>query len=125
MNIGEQSQSEKPKKFAGTKSKSMLEHVPLAAPEDDSEDFEEAEYEQINDNFSDAVNNIASQLFTYPSQDPNGQRSKVRQRRGKETSKSTFSSNKCRRINIGFFIIFNKHVHQINLKAICNSYSFS
>ena len=89
MNIGEQSQIPVKAKFSGTKSKlskfsKMLDHVPLAAPEDDSEDLDEAEYEQITDNFSDAVNNIASQLFTYPSQD---QRPKVRQRRGKETCK--------------------------------------
>ncbi|XP_040172171.1 rho GTPase-activating protein 190 isoform X3 [Anopheles arabiensis] len=43
----------------------QLEHAPLAAPEDDSEEYEdEAGYEQINDAFSDAVNNVASQLFT-------------------------------------------------------------
>lgn len=64
----------------------LLEHAPLAAPEDDSgEDYEEAEYEQIqNDGFSEAVNNIASQLFSYSAQDQGSIRSKLRQRREKE-----------------------------------------
>ena len=46
---------------------------------------EEAEYEQINDGFSEAVNNIASQLFSFSSQDhQNSMRNKLRQRREKE-----------------------------------------
>lgn len=71
----------------------LLEHAPLAAPEDDSgEDYEEAEYEQIqNDGFSEAVNNIASQLFSYSAQDQGSIRSKLRQRREKEQhSKNLF-----------------------------------
>lgn len=64
----------------------LLEHAPLAAPEDgdSAEEYEEAEYEQINDGFSEAVNNIASQLFTYSAQDQGSMRSKLRQRREKE-----------------------------------------
>lgn len=49
------------------------------------QDYEEAEYEQINDGFSEAVNNIASQLFSFSSQDhQNSMRNKLRQRREKE-----------------------------------------
>uniref|UniRef100_A0A182S9R8 PG2 pseudoGTPase domain-containing protein n=1 Tax=Anopheles maculatus TaxID=74869 RepID=A0A182S9R8_9DIPT len=85
----------------------QLEHAPLAAPEDDSEEYEdEAGYEQINDAFSDAVNNVASQLFTTFSGGPGGNqvggrcgadssggsemgthKTKLRQRREKEQSK--------------------------------------
>lgn len=51
----------------------------------DEQDYEEAEYEQINDGFSEAVNNIASQLFSFSSQDQqNSMRNKLRQRREKE-----------------------------------------
>lgn len=51
----------------------------------DDQDYEEAEYEQINDGFSEAVNNIASQLFSFSSQDhQNSMRNKLRQRREKE-----------------------------------------
>ncbi|XP_053695899.1 rho GTPase-activating protein 190 isoform X2 [Sabethes cyaneus] len=57
--------TEKEKKKAKKLLQQQLENAPLAAPEDDSEDYEdEAGYEQINDAFSDAVNNVASQLFT-------------------------------------------------------------
>ncbi|XP_053666685.1 rho GTPase-activating protein 190 [Anopheles marshallii] len=57
----------------------QLEHAPLAAPEDDSEEYEdEAGYEQINDAFSDAVNNVASQLFTTFSGGPGGNQLGVR-----------------------------------------------
>lgn len=44
--------------------------------------YEEAEYEQINDGFSEAVNNIASQLFY--NQDQSSRNNKLRQRREKE-----------------------------------------
>lgn len=92
----------------------QLEHAPLAAPEDDSEEYEdEAGYEQINDAFSDAVNNVASQLFTTFSGGPGANhggrggggggggadssggsemgthKTKLRQRREKEQSKYT------------------------------------
>jgi hypothetical protein len=49
------------------------------------QDYEEAEYETVNDGFSEAVNNIASQLFSFSSQDQqNSMRNKLRQRREKE-----------------------------------------
>jgi hypothetical protein len=51
----------------------------------DDQEYEEAEYEQINDGFSEAVNNIASQLFSFSSQDQqNSIKNKLRQRREKE-----------------------------------------
>lgn len=51
----------------------------------DDQDYEEAEYETVNDGFSEAVNNIASQLFSFSSQDQqNSMRNKLRQRREKE-----------------------------------------
>ncbi|XP_055603332.1 rho GTPase-activating protein 190 isoform X2 [Uranotaenia lowii] len=65
MGGGGQPMTEKEKKRAKKLLQQQLENAPLAAPEDDSEDYEdEAGYEQINDAFSDAVNNVASQLFT-------------------------------------------------------------
>lgn len=96
MNIGENPDKEKKIKSSKKLSASQtLEHAPLAAPEDDSEDYEEAEYEQINDAFSDAVNNVASHLFTYQ-QDQNSTKSKLRQRREKEQQSKylTFLKNK-------------------------------
>lgn len=80
-------------KYTNSKSRNAS-TVPLAAPEDDDnndvvgtvgdQDYEEAEYEQItNDGFSEAVNNIASQFFTFSSQDPSS-RNKLRHRREKE-----------------------------------------
>lgn len=55
------------------------------------QDYEEAEYEQINDGFSEAVNNIASQLFSFSSQDQqNSMRNKLRQRREKEQQSKDF-----------------------------------
>lgn len=100
MNLGENNNPVVDKQFlfhSGTKytkSKSRnASNAPLAAPEEDDpnenvgaaddQDYEEAEYEQINDGFSEAVNNIASQLFTFSSQDPSS-RNKLRQRREKE-----------------------------------------
>jgi hypothetical protein len=98
MNLGDNNVPVVDKKFlfhSGTKypkSKSRnAPNAPLAAPEDDDsnervgedQDYEEAEYEQINDGFSEAVNNIASQLFTFSSQDP-ASRNKLRHRREKE-----------------------------------------
>lgn len=80
-------------KYAKSKSRNASNNAPLAAPEEedsnehvvggDDQDYEEAEYEQINDGFSEAVNNIASQLFTFSSQDPSS-RNKLRHRREKE-----------------------------------------
>ncbi|XP_049537239.1 rho GTPase-activating protein 190 isoform X1 [Anopheles darlingi] len=97
--------TEKEKKKAKKLQQQQLEHAPLAAPEDDSEEYEdEAGYEQINDAFSDAVNNVASQLFTFSSggagRAPDGgaagvpaghdlmatNKNKLRQRREKEQS---------------------------------------
>lgn len=99
MNLGDNNNPVVDKKFlfqSGTKytkSKSRNAYnAPLAAPEEDEgnenvgvddQDYEEAEYEQINDGFSEAVNNIASQLFTFSSQDQTA-RNKLRQRREKE-----------------------------------------
>lgn len=99
MNLGDNNNPVVDKKFlfqSGTKytkSKSRNAYnAPLAAPEEDEanenvgvddQDYEEAEYEQINDGFSEAVNNIASQLFTFSSGDQTG-RNKIRQRREKE-----------------------------------------
>jgi hypothetical protein len=102
MNLGDNNNPVVDKKFlfqSGTKytkSKSSrnASNAPLAAPEEDDgtenvgggggeEDYEEAEYEQINDGFSEAVNNIASQLFTFSSQDQSS-RNKLRHRREKE-----------------------------------------
>lgn len=55
------------------------------------QEYEEAEYEQINDGFSEAVNNIASQLFSFSSQDQqNSMRNKLRQRREKEQQSKFF-----------------------------------
>lgn len=77
-------------KYTNSKSRNAPNLPPLAAPEEDDpnvgddQDYEEAEYEQItNDGFSEAVNNIASQFFTFSSQDPTS-RNKLRQRREKE-----------------------------------------
>ncbi|XP_021701384.1 rho GTPase-activating protein 190 isoform X2 [Aedes aegypti] len=99
---GGQPMTEKEKKKAKKLLQQQLENAPLAAPEDDSEDYEdEAGYEQINDAFSDAVNNVASQLFTTFSGgqrgdvgqqgiDLTGGKAKLRQRREKEQTGSTF-----------------------------------
>ncbi|XP_070506073.1 rho GTPase-activating protein 190 isoform X5 [Chironomus tepperi] len=58
------------------------------------QDYEEAEYEQINDGFSEAVNNIASQLFSFSSQDhQNSMRNKLRQRREKEQQRLSDSES--------------------------------
>lgn len=103
MNLGDSNNSSVvDRKFlfqSGNKYKSKSRtNAPLAAPEDDTpervigagivgdeQDYEEAEYEQINDGFSEAVNNIASQLFSFSSQDhPGSIRNKLRQRREKE-----------------------------------------
>jgi len=80
----------KTKTHTQSRDPSSSSNAPLAAPEDVNEnnnvgeDYEEAEYEQINDGFSEAVNNIASQLF-FTSQDQQGSmRNKLRQRREKE-----------------------------------------
>jgi hypothetical protein len=75
-----------------SKSKSKSCETTHAAPGEEAsekagaeDDYEEAEYEQINDGFSEAVNNIASQLFSFSSQDnQNSMRNKLRQRREKE-----------------------------------------
>lgn len=103
MNLGDNNNPVIDKKFlfqSGTKytksksrNASHASNAPLAAPEEDEtnenvgagddQDYEEAEYEQINDGFSEAVNNIASQLFPYSPQDPPN-RNKLRQRREKE-----------------------------------------
>lgn len=105
MNLGESHKTVESRKLlkTSTKSKSkfrQLDNAPLAAPEEDEspdgteeQDYEEAEYEQINDGFSEAVNNIASQLFTFPtSQDQQSSiRNKLRQRREKE-QQSNFNS---------------------------------
>lgn len=105
---GGQPMTEKEKKKAKKLLQQQLENAPLAAPEDDSEDYEdEAGYEQINDAFSDAVNNVASQLFTTFSggqrqpvdvvgqqqqqqalADMAGGKAKLRQRREKEQTSS-------------------------------------
>ncbi|XP_058176550.1 rho GTPase-activating protein 190 [Anopheles ziemanni] len=112
----------------------QLEHAPLAAPEDDSEEYEdEAGYEQINDAFSDAVNNVASQLFTTFSSGTGGSagqggsgpgghemgtnKNKLRQRREKEQifniqeysdSESDSSSLERKRSNDGYSKINRK-----------------
>lgn len=76
-------------KYTHSKSRNASTLPNLAAPEEDErvgedQDYEEAEYEQItNDGFSEAVNNIASQFYTFSSQDPSA-RNKLRQRREKE-----------------------------------------
>jgi hypothetical protein len=74
-----------------SKSKSKSCETTHAAPGEEplekaeEQEYEEAEYEQINDGFSEAVNNIASQLFSFSSQDnQNSMRNKLRQRREKE-----------------------------------------
>lgn len=108
MNLGDNNNPVIDKQFSFhsgtkyTKSKSRnAPNAPLAAPEEDDtnenvvggddQDYEEAEYEQINDGFSEAVNNIASQLFTFSSQDPSS-RNKLRHRREKE-QQSEFNLN--------------------------------
>ena len=96
------------KKFtfqAGTKSDNSKSRNArkMAAPEEDEgnehaggdhdQEYEEAEYEQItNDGFSDAVNNIASQFFTFNSQD-SASRNKLRHRREKEQQSKSCSSS--------------------------------
>ena len=109
MNLGENNNPVVDKKFlfqSGTKytqSKSRTAfNAPLAAPEEDDsnenvlgvddQDYEEAEYEQINDGFSEAVNNIASQLFPF-SQDQSS-RNKLRHRREKEQQSESSESFK-------------------------------
>lgn len=52
--------------------------------------YEEAEYEQINDGFSEAVNNIASHLFY--NQDQSSRNSKLRQRREKEQQSKIYAT---------------------------------
>lgn len=110
MNLGDNNNPVVDKQFlfhSGTKytkSKSRnASNAPLAAPEEDDpnenvggddQDYEEAEYEQINDGFSEAVNNIASQLFSFSSQDQqNSMRNKLRQRREKEQQSKCMHSN--------------------------------
>lgn len=109
MNLGDNNNPVIDKKFlfqSGTKytkSKSRnASNAPLAAPEEDDasenvgagddQDYEEAEYEQINDGFSEAVNNIASQLFTFSSSQDASSRNKLRHRREKE-QQSEFALN--------------------------------
>lgn len=101
MNLGDNNKPVLDKKFSYThgskiskKLKSKSCDATHAAPQNEDisenvgtgdQDYEEAEYEQINDGFSEAVNNIASQLFSFSSQDhQNSMRNKLRQRREKE-----------------------------------------
>ena len=98
MNLGDNNKPVLDKKFSYTpgskkisKLKSKSCDATHAAPqgEDINENVgagdQEAEYDQINDGFSEAVNNIASQLFSFSSQDhQNSMRNKLRQRREKE-----------------------------------------
>lgn len=93
MNLGDNNNPVVDKTFmfqSGSKYKKSQSNAPLAAPEEDEpnenvgagddQDYEEAEYEQIKDVVS---NNIASQLFTFSSQDSSS-RYKLRHRREKE-----------------------------------------
>ncbi|KAG5682870.1 hypothetical protein PVAND_012190 [Polypedilum vanderplanki] len=89
-------------KLSKSKSKSKSCETTHAAPGNeagekagmDEQEYEEAEYEQINDGFSEAVNNIASQLFSFSSQDhQNSMRNKLRQRREKEQQKLSDSES--------------------------------
>jgi hypothetical protein len=103
MNLGENKNKNIPqidRNFqykAGTKSiKSKSRNAPKVPESDKSNDnnsnidgnYEEAEYEQINDGFSEAVNNIASQLFY--NQDQSSRNNKLRQRREKEQQSMIF-----------------------------------
>lgn len=125
---GGQPMTEKEKKKAKKLLQQQLENAPLAAPEDDSEDYEdEAGYEQINDAFSDAVNNVASQLFTTFSggqrqpvdvvgqqqqqqalADMAGGKAKLRQRREKEQSEcylTKFYEDYANTVQLSFFSV--------------------
>lgn len=99
MNLGDNNKPVLDKKFMYTpgsklpqkNSKSKSRDKMHAAGDDgnmgggDDQEYEEAEYETVNDGFSEAVNNIASQLFSFSSQDQqNSMRNKLRQRREKE-----------------------------------------
>lgn len=99
MNLGDNNKPVLDKKFMytpGSKlpqkhTKSKSRNKTHAAGEEGScnvgedQEYEEAEYETVNDGFSEAVNNIASQLFSFSSQDQqNSMRNKLRQRREKE-----------------------------------------
>lgn len=109
MNLGDNNKPVLDKKFSYTpgtklsKLKSKSCDATHAAGEDTNEnvgageqDYEEAEYEQINDGFSEAVNNIASQLFSFSSQDhQNSMRNKLRQRREKEQQSMNHAVSLC------------------------------
>jgi hypothetical protein len=94
MNLGEKNNPQIDRNFqykAGSKYvKSKSRNAPKVPEGDKANDnnvnmdanYEEAEYEQINDGFSEAVNNIASQLFY--NQDQSSRNNKLRQRREKE-----------------------------------------
>lgn len=98
MNLGDNNKPVVDKKFMYTPGSKLQKHTKSksrdkthAAGDEggtvggEDQEYEEAEYETVNDGFSEAVNNIASQLFSFSSQDQqNSMRNKLRQRREKE-----------------------------------------
>lgn len=84
MNIGETGDKEKRHRL-GKKTQS-LENAPLAAAENDSEDYEEVHYEQINEAFNEPS------MHLYPPNIDTQSKLKIRYRREKEQSKQMSDS---------------------------------
>lgn len=83
MNIGET--GEKDKRHRLGKKTQSLESAPLAAAENDSEDYEEVHYEQINEAFNEPMQNFPPNIDTQS-------KLKIRYRREKEQSKQISDS---------------------------------
>lgn len=86
MNLGGESSGDRDKKIKFGKKAQSLENAPLAAPENDSEDYEEVHYEQINENYNESMH-----LFQMASDAQN--KTKLRYRREKEQAKYSESES--------------------------------
>lgn len=74
---GGEASGDRERKLKFNKKAQSLENAPLAAPENDSEDYEEVHYEQINENYNESLH-----LFQMASEAQN--KTKLRYRREKE-----------------------------------------
>lgn len=81
-NGGEPSSDRERKKF--NKKQQSLENAPLAAPENDSEEYEEVHYEQINENYNESMHLFQMANDAQNKQLQQQQQTKLRYRREKE-----------------------------------------
>lgn len=86
MNLGGEASVDREKKSKFGKKAQSLENAPLAVNENDSEDYEEVHYEQINENFNESLH-----LFQMAAESQN--KTKLRYRREKEQAKYSESES--------------------------------